>query len=390
MDQDPVKLVHMTTAPVTLIFLHGQVRYAKQRGMAVEIISSPGPDLDAFGVEEDVPVHGITMPRRITPLQDLATVRRLVSALRRLRPRIVHAHTPKAGLLGMLAAWLARVPVRLYHIHGLPYMSATGRRRQLLMLTERVSCRLAHQVLCVSHGVREVAVADGICPAAKVKVLLGGSIGGVDALGRFDPSKLAPGAASAARARVGVPEDALLVGFVGRIVRDKGIEELARAWQSLKTDYPQAHLLLVGEFEPQDPISAAAEATLRSDPQVHLPGWVDQRELPALYAAMDVVVLPTYREGLPYVPLEAAAMARPVVATRIPGCVDAVVDGETGTLVPCQDVPALAEALGRYLSDPALRQRHGEAARARILRDFLPERICEATYQEYERLLQRR
>jgi glycosyltransferase involved in cell wall biosynthesis len=230
-----------------------------------------------------------------------------------------------------------------------------------------------------------VAIADRVCVDERIRVLVNGSSNGVDAAVRFDPSRITDNARAGIRADSGVPANAVLIGFVGRVVRDKGVVELAQAWTMLREEYPEIHLFVVGPFESQDPVPIETETLLRLDPRVHLLG--EQSNLPPLYRAMDVVALPTYREGLPNVLLEAAAMELPVVATRIPGCVDAVNDGVTGTLVPPADPDALARALRRYLDDPALRRRHGEAARERVLAKFRPEAIWAATYQEYVELL---
>nr|MBA2669641.1 glycosyltransferase [Gemmatimonadota bacterium] len=296
--------------------------------------------------------------------------------------------TPKGGLLGMMAAAAYRAPVRIYHMRGLPLMGATGMRRLLLRITEWTACRLAHQVFCVSHSVRGEAVAAGICPPGKISVLLGGSGNGVDAAGRFDPDAQESGARMETRERFGIPSDAVVIGFVGRIVRDKGVVELVDAWQGLRGRFPSAHLLVVGPFEEQDRIPTETERLLRNDPRVHLAGmnW----ETPPLYGAMDLVALPTYREGFPNVPLEAAAMRLPVVATRIPGCVDAVEDGETGTLVPARDAGALSDALARYLENAELRERHGRVGRARVIREFGQEAIWTALHSEYLRLMRER
>jgi glycosyltransferase involved in cell wall biosynthesis len=343
--------------------------------------------LDQFAAENQVEAFSVEMPRRITPVKDLQVVLQLWKRFRQVRPTVVHAHTPKGGLLGMIAAYLARVPVRIYHIRGLPLMTATGRRRTLLIWTERISCRLAHRVLAVSHSMREVAIAERICPADKIVTPLGGSGNGVDAAGRFHPARSGRQSGNAVRAQYGIPDDAVVLGFVGRLVRDKGVSELAAAWEKLSRQFPQLHLLVVGHFEPQDPVPEVVQETLHTDPRIHLAGtnW----DTPPFYAAMDVVVLPTYREGFPNVPLEAAAMERPVVATRIPGCVDAVQDGVTGLLVPPRDVDALAEAIARYVRDAELRAKHGAAGRRRVLRDFRPEGIWNEVWREYCLLLRR-
>jgi glycosyltransferase involved in cell wall biosynthesis len=266
-------------------------------------------------------------------------------------------------------------------------MTARGVKRLLMRWTERISCWCATQVLAVSASIREVAVQEHLCPASKIRVLLRGSINGVDAEQRFNPEQWSEQARQAVRRQYGIPHQALVAGFVGRIVRDKGMRELAQAWQTLRERFPTLHLLMVGRFEPQDPVPEDAEVLFRNDPRVHLAGEVEVADIAPYYTAMDVCVLPSYREGLPTVPLEAAAMRVPVVATRIPGCVEAVADGETGTLVPVHDAAALAEAIARYLADPPLRRKHGEAGRARVLRDFRPEAIWEATYRHYVRLL---
>ncbi len=383
-----VRLVHITTVPDSLDFFIGQVGYMKAQGLEVHAVSSPGELLDRFAALERVPVHALAMPRRITPLRDLAAVVRLARLLRRLRPTIVHAHTPKAGLLGMIGAWLTRVPVRIYHLHGLPLTTAAGLKRFLLRWSEKVSCRLAHQVLCVSHSLREEALAEGLCRPERIKVLLAGSINGVDAAEAFNPQRVGNTTRADIRTRYGIPPDALVVGYVGRVVRDKGMAELVESWQLLREEFPQLHLLIVGPFEPQDPVSPEVERVLRSDPRIHLAGL--SLDVPPLYAAMDVVALPTYREGFGIVAIEAGAMELPVVATHIPGCVDAVADGVTGTLVPVRDGRALAEALRRYLRDPELRRQHGQAGRRRVLRDFRPEAIWDAVFQEYLRLLRAR
>ena len=388
MEREPIVLTHITTVPQTLDFLRGQIGYLRERGYEIHAVSSPGTELDAIGGREGIAVHGVPMERRITPVRDLVALARMVRVLGRVRPTIVHAHTPKGGVLGMVAASVARTPARVYTVHGLPYMTASGWRRWLLKVTERVSATLAHQVLCVSPSIREVAIRDGICAPAKIGVIGRGSVNGLDAEGVFNPERFDAADRGALREKLGIPMRAPVLGFVGRVVRDKGVHELARAWEGVRESFPDAHLVIVGERETEDAVAPEVVGTLRDDPHVHLTGGVD--DTAAYYAVFDVLVLPTHREGFGTVNLEAAAMALPVVSTDIPGVRDSVDDGRTGMLVAPGNAGALRDALVRYLGDPELRRSHGRAGRERVLRDFRQPDIWRDTLQCYQEVLRLR
>jgi glycosyltransferase involved in cell wall biosynthesis len=338
---------------------------------------------------EGIVMHPVSMSRSITPLRDLLALGRLVKLFIYLRPDIVHSHTPKGGLLGTLGACIAGVPVRCYTLHGLPMMTGGAVKRQLLKWSETLACACAHRVFCVSDSIRKVSIRLGICPKDKIQVLCNRSSNGVD--GRtFQRTGLVQKWARELRANMNIPEDALVMGFVGRLVRDKGIWELVSSWRILRREFQNLHLLVIGSAEAQDPLSPEILDLLGKDERIHRVEWVPKKKMPGHYAAMNIVVLPSYREGFPNVLLEAAAMALPVAATRIPGCLDAVVDGLTGILVPPRDAAGLAHAVHRLLEDPGLRWRMGEAGRQRALRDFRPEPIWLALCQEYWSLLRRK
>jgi len=375
-------MVQVTTAPETLRFFQGQIGYVKERGFIVHAVSSPGRFLDETAERENIITHGIEMPRSITPLKDLAGLLKIYRLFRQLKPALVHSHTPKGGLLGTIAARLAGVPVVVYTMHGLPFTTSRGLKRRLLCLTETITCSLAERVFAVSLANRRQAINMGFCAEGKIRVLGSGSCNGVDAEERFNPQKLPLGSREKIRSLYGIPPgDSLVLGYVGRIVRDKGIKELEEAWQLLRQEFPKLYLVLVGHEEPQDLVSRDAIRRLEADPRVVFTGFLD--DLVPLYAAMDILALPTYREGFPVAPLEGAAMQLPVVATRVDGCVEAVVDGVTGFLVPPRDSLALARAIERLLRNPGLRRKMGQAARKRVLRHFQPERICELLVKEY-------
>ncbi len=381
----PCRIALITTVPMSLAFFRGQPSSLRDHGYEVHAVTAPGPELEAFAAAEGVPAHGIPMTRQITPRRDLVALARLTVLLARLRPTIVHASTPKGGLLGMVAARLTRRPVRIFHLHGMPHQTRTGLRRALLKGTTRIACTLADEVICVGPSLRDEAVREGICAREKAVVLVNGSANGVDADGQFNPLRFGPTPRLTTRGQLGLPNDALIVGFIGRLAHDKGIDDLAAAWRHLRLRFPTAHLLLVGPEEPDDPASPETLAVLREDERVHFTGRL--ADPAAALAAMDVLTLPTYREGLPTVLIEANAMEIPVVATTVTGCVDAIVPGRTGLLVPPHAPGELAAAIGRYLDDPELRARHGAEGRRRALRDFDPAAMRTALREFYDRHL---
>jgi glycosyltransferase involved in cell wall biosynthesis len=382
-----LRLALIAASPSSLSFLSGQASYLAESGFEVNVISTAGDSLRSFCIREGCLWHEVDMSRAIHPRKDIVSILNLGKVFRRIRPHIVEAHMSKAGLLGMTAAWLAGVPVRIYRNHGASFSSAHGWYKNLLLAAESVTCHLASEVSCVSRSVGNLLVEARCCPAEKMNVLVNGSCG-VDAAGRFNPRIARARNLQNVRESCNIPADAPVVGFVGRIVKHKGIAELLSAWQFLRDRFPSAHLLLVGGKDERNPISPETEKMLLSDDRVHLIGLVP--DTAPYYTAMDVLALPSYHEGLPISILEASAMCLPIVASNIPGNSDAVVDGVTGTLVPVHDPVALAEAIAKYLSDPQLRISHGLAGRERVLRDFKPEDIWEATYQQYVRLLAQR
>ena len=365
-----MKILHVLTVPASLGFFRGQPAWFRAQGVELSFVCAPGEAAESFAAEQGCEVRSVAMERRIDVRADLRAVRQLRRIIREVRPDVVHSHTPKGGLLGTLAAAAAGARHRVYHIHGLPFVTATGLQRLLLTTTERVSCTAATEVLCVSEGVRAVARKAWLTHR-RIRVLGKGSINGVDAHGRFEPAAQAP-LGVALRALRGIPAGALVFGFVGRLVGDKGVNELARAWAIVRKQLPEAHLLVCGDYEPRDPVPPATRSMLDTDDHVHMLGFVGAVE--EAFAAMDVLVLPTYREGFPVVPLEAASMALPVVSTLVPGAVDAVVDGRTGTLVPARAPEPLAQAMLAY-ADDSLRQAHGQAGRDRVLADYRQERV---------------
>ncbi len=381
----PIRLAHVMTSPMSLLFFGGQVGHLRRSGFDVTMVSAPGEMLDEFGRRESVPTHAVPMVRPIAPGSDLVSLLRLRSLLRRLRPDVVHCHTPKAGLLGTIAARGAGVPVVFLSVFGVPQMTRSGLMRRLLDFTTRLSCRLADVVWCDSRSMARYVAEERLCDPAKIRVFGAGSVNGVDTSEAFNPARFDEGARHELLASYGIPPTAPTAIFVGRITRDKGIRELAAAWRTVRERIADAHLLIVGPLDEAHGLSGGDEAALRSDPRIHLAGM--RRDVARHLAAADVFVNPSYREGFGIANLEASAMGLPVLSTRIPGCVDSVRDGVTGVLVPSHDAPALADALERYFRDADLRRRHGSAGRERAVREFRPATIWRELEQAYRERL---
>lgn len=375
-----LRLLLAVTDPRSTVFLRGQIAAARAAGFDVSLLSAPGAMARELAAAEGALLIEIDMARDMAPGRDLVALATIVRALVRLRPHVVDAGTPKAGLLVLLGAWLVRVPCRVHTLHGLRSETLHGLRKHLVAGAIRVTCALAQRVICVSPSLAGAAVAAGVVPETKARVLGAGSANGID-LGRFARTPGALEAARALRERCGIPEGAPVLGFVGRLARDKGVVELTAAWQRLRACFPDLHWLIVGAPDPTDAIPADVNRALTDDARVHRLGQVAD-PVPA-YLLMHVLALPTYREGCGYALIEAAALEIPVVTSRVTGCVDVVADGETGTLIPPRDVTALADAVATYLADPDLRARHGAAGRARVARMYRREELWARLHREY-------
>lgn len=379
------RIVFITAiARTQLSFLRGQNPFVARAGFQMHAIASPDESLHELHRRDGVQIHPVKISRKIAPLSDIISVIRLVRVLRRVQPTILHVSTPKAALLGAVAGLFALVPIRLYLVRGLATENARGVRRLAYRCLERLTSRLCHRTLFVSRSLESFARSEGIVSErSSYGVLANGMSNGIN-VDRFQPGP----------SRFGPPESDVregqpVIGFVGRLAKDKGIEELAGAWSRLRDEFPDARLLLVGDWESEDPVSNDIRRQLEQDPRVEITGFVD--DVVPYYRRMSLFAFPSHgTEGFPNAPMEAAAMALAVVATRVVGCVDAVVDGITGTLVSPRDAAMLTDAIRQYLARPAVRRSHGAAGRIRVLREFRQERIWQAACDEYVQLLESR
>jgi glycosyltransferase involved in cell wall biosynthesis len=377
----------MSSIPSTLwVFYRGLTKKLKNSGFILDICSSPDKELDYFRKQFGITVYPVGIHRRITVWRDILAIIKLVRIFRRNNYDIVHAHTPKAGLLGMIAAILARVKCRIYTCHGLPTETASGIRRLVLKSTEKISCSLAHQVLVVSKSLSEKLVDSGLCKLSKIKILGSGSACGVD-LERFNRTTELAEKSKAIRSMHSISHDDTVIGFIGRLVPDKGIGILVESFTRLYQSNPDFRLLVIGNFEPhRGLLSDKIVEIINNHPGIRRSEFTDQIE--SYYAAMDMLVLPTRREGFPYTILEASAMSLPVIATKVTGCIDAVVDGQTGLLVEPDNAEQLYEAMLQLCKNPQLRKRFGQQGRQRAETLFDSKLLVDKHISLYKELLE--
>lgn len=374
------KICLLTTSELVVRwFLLDQLAALSQRYDVTLLVNTDNPSfLQDTGIR--VRVLPLDIARKISPSQDLRTLLDLVRRLQRERFDLVHTVAPKAGLLGIMAAAITRVPLRIHTFQGEVWATRTGLMRRLLRFLDWLVARLATHLLVVSESERQFLVAEGILPPSKSRVLAKGSICGVDTQ-RFSP----PGDNKAAlRARMNIAPAQTVFLYVGRLTKDKGILDLVVAFDQFWLTNPASLLMIVGPDEEQ--LGAHIRAMkLKADAAIRIPGPTTTPE--DYIAAADVVCLPSYREGLGMVLIEAAAMGIPVMASRIYGISDAVVDGETGLLHTPASVEDIHQTMQRLSSDPALRQRLGNQALQRARRDFSQETVTAALLDFYTEIL---
>jgi glycosyltransferase involved in cell wall biosynthesis len=346
-------------------------------------VSSPGEALNETGTEEGVSTYPIRLTRKITPFQDLKSLIQMIVLLIRERPDIVHSHTPKAGLIAMVAAWITRVPHRIHTVAGMPLVVTTGIKRQLLMAMERLTCRCATTVIPNSRGLRNYLLEQSLTDPETLIFFNPGSSNGID-LTFFARTPEVQSKGDDLRQALSITTGIVFL-FAGRIVRDKGIEEMAAAFNRLYTETQSVSWIIAGDFDTGlNQISSETRSLLESHPAIHLLGF--SKDIRTPMAACDVVVLPSYREGLPQVLLQACAMDRPCITTDIMGCNEVIQPERNGLIVPAQNADLLYGAMKRMWSEPELVAQLKSDARHAILNYDQPK-IWAQIRDLYHRLL---
>lgn len=337
--------------------------------------------------EEGIPVKAVELSRKITPIQDLKSLWAMYRLLKKESPQIVHTHTPKAGIIGMLAAKLAGVPHRLHTVAGLPLMEASGNKRTLLNAVEKLTYACATKVYPNSKGLAEFIETNQFTSSNKLKVIANGSSNGINT-NHYTPEAISLMDVNKLKAQLGIGLSDFVFIFVGRLVGDKGINELANAFQKIALIYPSSKLLLVGSAEPDlDPLLEETINTITNHPQIISVGF--QKDVRPYFAISDALVFPSYREGFPNVVMQAGAMGLPSIVSNINGCNEIIVPDKNGVIIPVKDSKAIANAMESFLTNSQQTLSMRNHARQMIVDRYEQSVVWEALLNEYTHLLKR-
>jgi len=378
------KLIRITTVPISLEkLLEGQLNFM-QSYFEVTAISSEKERLAVYGKTNNIKVFPLEMTRKITPFADLKAILKLAKFLKKEKPYIVHTHTPKAGLVGMVAAKMAGVPHRLHTVAGLPLMEAEGAKRKLLISVEKIIYKLSTKVYPNSKGLKDFILENQLAPANKLKIIGNGSSNGIDT-SYFDPGKFSIVEKEKLRKELGISAKDVVFIFVGRIVKDKGIEELVRSFEEVIQTEKNIKLLLVGPLEQElNPIEDKILKAIEQEPNIISVGY--QEDVRGYFAISNILTFPSYREGFPNVVMQAGAMGLPIIATNINGCNEIIKEGENGLLIPPKNKEFLKNAMLELLSDHEKRSKLASNARNYITRNYERKEVWEMLLQEYQNL----
>jgi len=378
------KILRITTVPISLrTLLKGQSKFMSQYYEVVGV-TSRGDEISDVEKDEGIRVIEVEMTRTISPIKDLASLWKLYKVIKKEKPFIVHSHTPKAGTLGMMAAKLAGVPNRLHTIAGLPLLVATGAKRKLLDFVEKITYACATKIYPNSLGLKEIIIQNGYTKASKLKVIANGSSNGID-VNHFSVKNISEETKTTLREKLNISKNDIVFVFVGRLVTDKGINELITAFKKLSTEYQNIKLLLVGTFESDlDPLQDDTLNEIESNKNIINVGW--QTDVRPYFAISSVLAFPSYREGFPNVVMQAGAMGLPSIVTDINGCNEIIKHDVNGIIIQSKDKNELYLAMKNLIDNPNNCTELAKASRQMICDNYQRQVIWEALLKEYKDL----
>ena len=365
-------------------FLKGQVRYLVSNGYEVVIISGRGDEISLLSKEENARLYFIDFTKKINPFSDLLCLFEIIQILYKEKPNIVNAGNPKPGLLIMIACFLLGIKNRIFTLHGLVSDSRYGFAGTIIKCSEKLTCLLARKIIVVSPTLLKHALELKLFPNSKGLIIEQGSCNGIN-LNTFSYNDETNKSKEALINKIQLPKDSFVIGFVGRLNKDKGMNLLFEAFNRLKLKYNNIYMLMVGPLEPEDAFNRNYIDQLFTDKHVFYLGKLN--DVAPVYALMDVFVLPSFREGLPNVLMEAAAMEIPMIASNINGCIDVVQQDINGMLFKKGDVNELTAAIEKYILHPQLAKLHGSKGRDYVLSHYSQQKIWDGQLNVYKLLM---
>lgn len=368
-----VKILHVVNISFVLPYYIGdQFDHFNKRGVKFYVACLPSSHFTEYAHKKGFLPINLNILREISLFADLKAVWQLRKLIRQEKIDIVIGHTPKAAMIAMLAAYFAKVEKRIYFRHGIMFETSGGLKRMILKSIEMMTGKIATKVVCVSNSVMEVSKMERLSDPRK-NILLGkGSCNGVDAGMRFNPKNVNHATIDRLKKFYGISPGDKVIGYVGRLVNDKGINELIGAWKILTKGRNNIQLLLVGPMELRDGLSEEVRNFIIHTPTIIYTGQTE--DVVPFYGLMDIFILPSSREGLPTVVLEASAMELPVITTRATGCIDSITENVTGIFTDITPID-IAKKIEFYLDEPGLAKQHGSQGRHFILEKFNPVQI---------------
>ena len=378
------KLIRITTVPLSLEkLLENQLKFMKSF-YEIIAVSSDKQRLKDFGVDQGIDVFHVELTRKITPIKDLKAVYKLYKFLKKEKPYIVHTHTPKAGVVGMLASYLARVPNRIHTVAGLPLLEAEGIKRIVLNFVEKLTYACATKVYPNSFALKKIIIEYNFTSEKKISVIGKGSSNGIDT-SYFNPKLYSTETKIKLRKELKISEKDFVFIFVGRVTGDKGINELVEAFDRLCESYSEVKLLIVGPYEDDlDPINDLSKKSIKNNGNIITTGY--KKDVRGYFSISNVLTFPSYREGFPNVVLQAGAMGLPSIVTDINGCNEIIRESVNGKIIPVKDTKSLYKAMVSFLENYQLRDSLGNESRKIIKENYEREVFWKELLEEYKKL----
>lgn len=375
------KILHVVNISFVIpYYLGNQISYFTSLGNEIHIACTPDEKLYEYKKRWGFHTIGVKIKRSISPLEDIISVYKIARYIRKKNIDIVIGHTPKGALIAMTSAFCSSVKKRIYFRHGLMYETSVGFKRNMLIAIEKLTSRMATDVICVSQSVLDKSRMEKLSSTSKLTILNKGTCNGIDVIDEFNKDKIDFSFVDQLRESLEIDKSKLVIGFIGRLAKDKGINELIKAWSKVISANDSVVLLLAGPMDERDAIEKSTYEEINSNASILYVGAISDPK--NYYALMDVFVLPSYREGFPTVILEASAMQLPIITTRRTGCVDSIVENITGIFTEIEE-NSIFSAIMFYLHNEKERLEHGKKGREFVRDNFSQKRIWQELEKEF-------